>query len=159
MFGIVNPTNESSRESYAALVSGLEDKKAVEPADGPFGGALIDNPGPVDGNHGDGSAPTVGGGNGGAVTTGVGGDGPQTTGDVPDAEGSDPGPGSDSDPSSVSGPDSDSNTGPGAGDGAGSGIDNGAEPVETGESGAAGALVGSPGIVLAMLLGVAMLLV
>lgn len=45
MFGVVNPTEEKSRETYGTLVSALDDKKAKEPRKaGPFGGALIDNP-------------------------------------------------------------------------------------------------------------------
>lgn len=45
MFGIVNPTDKFSGEAYAGLVAEQGDQPAVVPADKPFGGALIDNPG------------------------------------------------------------------------------------------------------------------
>lgn len=45
MFGIVNPTDKFSGEAYSGLVAQVGDKPAGEPADKPFGGALIDNPG------------------------------------------------------------------------------------------------------------------
>lgn len=45
MFGVVNPTEKQSRDTYGTLITALEDKKAKVPTKAaPFGGALIDNP-------------------------------------------------------------------------------------------------------------------
>lgn len=65
MFGIVNPTRKFSGNTYAGLAAGLEDKTAVEPSRGPFGGALIGNPDAE--LNGSGTAPATG-----AFTTSTG---------------------------------------------------------------------------------------
>lgn len=129
MFGIVNPNDKYNGESYAALVAGLTDKKAVEPADGPFGGAVIDNP--LLATPGAEDQPTTtatGGDSGGSFTTILGSDGPEPT---------------DDDASDTEGEDADTTRGP---------------SVETDGAGSAGTVVGAPVAGLAAVLGVAVLL-